>query len=76
MEGKDGGGEDPRDWLFDYFMTVFKSPQWDAEIMGFIDDNCLCFDNDEVRWVLHPCTRTFFSSELRWGWIGRPAADE
>lgn len=44
-----GGGEDAtgKDWLFDYLLSVFKSPQWDVAVMGFIDENCAVFDNDE-----------------------------
>ncbi|CAM9670113.1 unnamed protein product, partial [Choristocarpus tenellus] len=38
---------DERDWIFDFLLSVFRSPQWDAAVMGFIDENCTVFDNDE-----------------------------
>lgn len=36
-----------KDWLFDFLLSVFKSPQWDVAVMGFIDENCAVFDTDE-----------------------------
>ncbi|CAN0178858.1 unnamed protein product, partial [Discosporangium mesarthrocarpum] len=36
-----------REWVFDFLLSVFRSPQWDAAVMGFIDENCTVFDNDE-----------------------------
>jgi hypothetical protein len=36
------------DWLFEYIDGVMKSPAWDSEVMTFIDDNCVIFDNEEV----------------------------
>lgn len=36
-----------KDWLFDFLLSVFKSPQWDVAVMGFIDENCAVFDGDE-----------------------------
>lgn len=44
-----GGNDDDtdKDWLFDFLLSVFKSPQWDVAVMGFIDENCAVFDNDE-----------------------------
>lgn len=35
------------DWIFDYVMSVFKSPLWDLTVMGIIDDNCIVFSNEE-----------------------------
>ena len=35
------------DWLFDYMMSVFKSPTWEVPIMMWIDDNCIVFDSEE-----------------------------
>ena len=40
-------GSGDKDWLFDYLMSVFRSPQWDASVMGFIDENCAVFDAEE-----------------------------
>ena len=47
----DGRPDEPTesDWLFEYIDSVIKSPAWDAEVMGFIDENCMVFDNEEVR---------------------------
>lgn len=44
--GGDGDATD-KEWLFDFFMSVFRSPQWDASVMGFIDEHCAVFDTDE-----------------------------
>lgn len=35
------------DWLFDFLLSVFKSPSWDLAVMGFIDENCAVFDKEE-----------------------------
>jgi len=35
------------DWMFDYVMSLFKSPVWDLTVMGVIDDNCFLFTNEE-----------------------------
>ncbi|CBN77193.1 conserved unknown protein [Ectocarpus siliculosus] len=45
----DGGGRDASDteWLFDFLLSVFKSPSWDLAVMGFIDENCAVFDTEE-----------------------------
>lgn len=45
-----GGGGDAateKEWLFDFLLSVFKSPHWDAAVMGFIDENCAVFDTGE-----------------------------
>lgn len=41
------------DWLFEYVCSVMKSPAWDAEVMGFIDENCMVFDNEEENKFEH-----------------------
>ena len=43
------GNEDAtdKDWMFDYLLSLLKSPQWDISIMGFIDENCAVFDTDD-----------------------------
>eukprot|EP00614_Pseudopedinella_elastica_P022357 CAMPEP_0172630302 /NCGR_PEP_ID=MMETSP1068-20121228/173025_1 /TAXON_ID=35684 /ORGANISM="Pseudopedinella elastica, Strain CCMP716" /LENGTH=187 /DNA_ID=CAMNT_0013441107 /DNA_START=40 /DNA_END=600 /DNA_ORIENTATION=+ len=53
-EAKDAGDADRTtdkttdvDFLFDYIDSVMKSPAWDSEVMGFIDENCMVFDNEE-----------------------------
>ena len=33
--------------IFDYILHFFKSAEWDAAVMGFIDNNCAIFVNDE-----------------------------
>lgn len=46
----DGGVDNDvtdKDWLFDFLLSVFKSPHWDVAVMGFIDENCAVFDKDE-----------------------------
>lgn len=45
----DNGEEDAteKEWLFDFLLSVFRSPQWDAAVMGFIDEHCAVFDTDE-----------------------------
>ncbi|CAM9492322.1 unnamed protein product, partial [Ectocarpus sp. 13 AM-2016] len=35
------------EWLFDFLLSVFKSPSWDLAVMGFIDENCAVFDTEE-----------------------------
>lgn len=35
------------EWLFDFLLSVFKSPAWDLAVMGFIDENCAVFDQEE-----------------------------
>lgn len=44
-----GGASDVSDteWLFDFLLSVFKSPSWDLAVMGFIDENCAVFDKEE-----------------------------
>lgn len=47
-KNNDGGGDvTGKDWLFDFLLSVFKSPHWDVAVMGFIDENCAVFDKDE-----------------------------
>lgn len=48
-DGGGGGGDDvtEKEWLFDFLLSVFKSPHWDAAVMGFIDENCAVFDTGE-----------------------------
>ncbi|CAM9118216.1 unnamed protein product, partial [Hapterophycus canaliculatus] len=43
------GGHDAPDteWLFDFLLSVFKSPAWDLAVMGFIDEHCAVFDTEE-----------------------------
>lgn len=38
-----------RSWhrIFDYILHFLKSAEWDAAVMGFIDNNCAVFVNDE-----------------------------
>lgn len=36
-----------KEWLFDFLLSVFRSPQWDAAVMGFIDEHCAVFDTCE-----------------------------
>lgn len=36
-----------KDWMFDYLLSLLRSPQWDISIMGFIDENCAVFDTDD-----------------------------
>lgn len=45
----DGGRSDntETEWLFDFLLSVFKSPAWDLAVMGFIDENCAVFDTEE-----------------------------
>ncbi|TMW63875.1 hypothetical protein Poli38472_014785 [Pythium oligandrum] len=38
---------DESDWVFDYVMTLFRSPAWEVPIMCFIDENCASFDTGE-----------------------------
>ena len=49
------GGPEPTesDWLFEYIDSVMKSPAWDSEVMGFVDDNCCVFDNEEENKLEH-----------------------
>eukprot|EP01029_Cantina_marsupialis_P030957 TRINITY_DN8663_c0_g2_i1.p1 TRINITY_DN8663_c0_g2~~TRINITY_DN8663_c0_g2_i1.p1 ORF type:complete len:442 (-),score=196.23 TRINITY_DN8663_c0_g2_i1:203-1528(-) len=35
------------EWLFDYVMEVFLAPTWNIPIMSFIDEHCVCFDDEE-----------------------------
>ena len=38
-----------RSWhrIFDYILHFLKSAEWDAAVMGFIDNNCAVFVNDD-----------------------------
>jgi len=38
---------DSTDWIFDSVSQILKSPAWEAEVYGFIDENCLVFSNGE-----------------------------
>ena len=33
------------DWIFESVAQILKSPAWEAEVFGFIDENCLVFSN-------------------------------
>ncbi|GMH51397.1 hypothetical protein TrRE_jg6624 [Triparma retinervis] len=35
------------DWIFESVAQILKSPAWEAEVFGFIDENCLVFSNDD-----------------------------
>jgi len=62
-EGKeDAAGEN--DWIFDYLMSVIKSPSWDAEIMGFIDENCVVFDNEEENKFIYTDMHLMFQEKV------------
>jgi len=39
--------EEDSDWIFDYILHFLKSAEWDAAVMGFIDNNCAVFVNDD-----------------------------
>lgn len=43
----DNATEKESEWLFDFLLSVFRSKQWDATVMGFIDEHCVVFDTDE-----------------------------
>lgn len=36
-----------REWVFDFFLSLLRSPQWDVAVMGFIEEHCAVFDTDE-----------------------------
>ena len=48
------------DWLFEYIDSVMKSPAWESEVMGFIDDNCMIFDNEEENKFEHTVVHNKF----------------
>jgi hypothetical protein len=62
----EGTGEPTEaDWLFEYIESVMKSPAWDSEVMGFVDDNCMVFDNEEVSpRIAQKCTSRFLKSSI------------
>ncbi|CAM9348904.1 unnamed protein product [Scytosiphon promiscuus] len=47
LAGGDGSDATDSEWLFDFLLSVFKSPAWDLAVMGFIDENCAVFDKEE-----------------------------
>lgn len=51
---------DDKEWLFDLLLAVFRSPQWDAAIMGFVDENCAIFDNEEENKLSYTSTHQHF----------------
>jgi len=51
---------DENDWIFDVVMSVFKSPLWDAAIMGFVDENSIIFDNEEENKFVYTDIHTNF----------------
>ena len=38
---------DDNDWIFEHVSAIFKSPAWEADVFGFIDENCLIFTAEE-----------------------------
>ena len=48
------------DWLFEYIDSVMKSPAWESEVMGFVDDNCMVFDNEEENKFEHSVVHNKF----------------
>lgn len=35
------------EWIFESVAQILKSPAWEAEVYGFIDEHCVIFDNDD-----------------------------
>ena len=35
------------DWIVDCVSSILVSPRWEAEVLSFIDENCIIFDNEE-----------------------------
>lgn len=48
------------DWLFEYVDSVMKSPAWESEVMGFVDDNCMIFDNEDENKLEHTVVHNKF----------------
>jgi len=59
-------------WIFETVAQIFKSPAWEADVYGFIDEFCIVFDNvsflgrggggrgETTIWMLRRC--------VLWGW--------
>ena len=35
------------EWIFESVAQILKSPAWEAEVYGFVDEHCVIFDNDD-----------------------------
>ena len=63
----DGGLSDvtETEWLFDFLLSVFKSPAWDLAVMGFIDENCAVFDTEEENKLSYTTLHQQFKELVR-----------
>ena len=41
------------EWVFDYLVSLIHSPLWAAEVLSFIDEYCIVFDNEEENKLAH-----------------------
>ncbi len=69
----DGSGSDVTntDWLFDFLLSVFKSPEWDLAVMGFIDQNCAVFDTEEENKLSYTTLHHQFKELVSFKWYKR-----
>jgi hypothetical protein len=45
--------ESATEWVFEYVHGVFQAPTWEGPIGGFIDENCIVFDDEEENKLSH-----------------------
>lgn len=62
--GKDDDAAE-KEWLFDFLLSVFRSPQWDVAVMGFIDEHCAVFDMDEENKLSYTTLHQQFKDLVR-----------
>lgn len=36
-----------QDWILDSITEYLKSPLWKNPLLAFVDDHCLCFDDED-----------------------------
>mmetsp|Transcript_35540 Transcript_35540/g.43514 ORF Transcript_35540/g.43514 Transcript_35540/m.43514 type:complete len:513 (-) Transcript_35540:138-1676(-) len=47
-------------WIFDYIAATLNSSRWDAEVMSFVDEYCIIFDNDDENKFIYTELHTEF----------------
>lgn len=44
---------DTSEWVFDFVINLFHSPEWEVPLMCFIDENCAVFDTSEENKLVY-----------------------
>ena len=58
-----------RTWLFDSVLGFLRGPGWCLPVMGFIDENCVVFDNEEENKFIYTDLHIMFQEKVggaRW----------